>query len=410
MTRRRHDVESAGNVLPSGAGDLPVGSFEGEGDTVESLREMNRRLLDALAAERERVRAISDRLVCWHDLLINLGEGVIVVDADDRVMVMSLAVRSLLGLRLKAGTPVSRLLESLDVRYLDDRPVPLEQHPISRVQRGERYDDYELVVHGSDGSRHYLCFSGNAVRDPNGELVVAIVVYHDVTRLRLLEKLKEEYVSLVSHDLRAPLTIVIGRSDLLRRRLAGQGCAEDTQSVEAIRRSALRMETMIQDMAESARLETGRIEMHRSPTDLVELIRNLVDGLVPIEERYRIHIHAERSPMVVPLDRARIERVVTNLLTNALKYSPSNRAVTIDVRSVDREVVVAISDHGPGIPPDELSRIFQKYYRTSGARTGAGLGLGLYIARLIVEASGGRIWATSKLGEGSTFTFSLPMI
>jgi len=412
MTRRKRGAEGSVDPASPTAGDPavdPLGeTLQGGDRAIESLQATIRHLFEELQTERERAQLVSDQLASWHDLLISLTDGVVVVDASDRIVAMNPTGQSLLGIHPRTGTSLARLRTGLDLRFLDERPVPFEERPFNRARRGEVFADYELVVYQADGSPRHLRFSGSSVRDRSGQVMLAILVFNDVTGLRRLEKLKEENVSLVSHDLRAPLTIITGRAALLRRRFAQEGSPEDVQSVEAIQRSAHRMEAMIQDMIDTSRLETGRIELHRVPTDLIELIGDLVDAMTPSWERSRVQIRVHDDVPVISLDRGRIERVVTNLLTNALKYSPADAPVTIDVRQSDREEVVSITDHGSGIPHEELPRLFQKYVRAGVGRRGTGLGLGLYIARMIVEASGGRIGATSTLGKGSTFWFSLP--
>jgi signal transduction histidine kinase len=170
------------------------------------------------------------------------------------------------------------------------------------------------------------------------------------------------------------------------------------------------MEAMIQDLIESSQLESGALLLRLTPIDLSRLAAEVVAQLASAEERRRIRILAPAPGPLVSADAARIERVLLNLLQNALKYSPADAPVELEVRQVAGEAVVGVIDHGAGIPVDELPRLFQRFSRVGEAAVGpSGFGLGLYIARLIVEAHGGRVWAESEVGTGSRIGFALPL-
>ena len=269
-----------------------------------------------------------------------------------------------------------------------------------------------MILVRPDATRLRLLSSGSAIRD-NGQVVLAIVVHRDVTALRLLEQTKEDYLALISHDLRAPLTAVQAEAQLLQRQLSRDGNVDSayvkrTMSIVA---NARRMNAMIQELLESSRLESGTMTLNREPIAIVPLLRDIADRV----GSDRVAVQAGPSDGAsglapVYVDGERIERVLTNLITNALKYSPPSEPVVVRVEQRDDETVISVVDRGDGIPPEELSRLFQRFTRGRAGPKGdiAGLGLGLYIARLIVEAHGGRMWAESAIGNGSTFSFALP--
>jgi signal transduction histidine kinase len=223
------------------------------------------------------------------------------------------------------------------------------------------------------------------------------------------ERLKEEYVGLISHDLRTPLQNLSLRLELLLRQLRARELETEAATAESLQRSVQRMGGMIDELLEGTRLESGRVELDRAPVELRGLLAEVLERDVPPSERERFRLEGPAAPRPVLADAARLTRVVVNLLTNALKYSPPGSPV--EVRLVDEEarVVVTVRDQGPGLRPEEAAHLFQKYYRTrSTARKSEGLGLGLYISRLIVEAHGGRIWVESLPGQGAAFSFCLP--
>jgi len=219
-----------------------------------------------------------------------------------------------------------------------------------------------------------------------------------------------DFLDMVSHDLRQPLTAVIGISDWLRRTLARQGLSSEAQNAEAILRNAKSMNSMIQDLIELARLESAALEMDVKEIDLSRLIVDVSQRIGSAEDRARLRVECPEALPAVPADPDRLERVIVNLIGNALKYSPPESPVLIRLARQNGEAIVSVSDHGVGIAPEDLSHVFERFYRAkNGSRAAEGLGLGLYIASLIVKAHHGRIWAESELGKGSTFSFALPL-
>ncbi len=237
------------------------------------------------------------------------------------------------------------------------------------------------------------------------------VVAQDVTVRRRAERLRfmEEYISLVSHDLRNPLAVVVGQAEWLERALTRKGMAREAAAAEGIRKSGQRMNAMIGDLVESARLEAGAMALNKQPVDLVGLVTDLVQRVGTAEDRERIEVVTVTKLPRVLADPDSVERAIVNLLTNALKYSPPTSPVILRVGREDGEALISVTDYGVGIPPEDLPHLFQRFYRAKTAKEAGGLGLGLYITRLIVEGHGGRIWVESELGKGSTFSFTLPL-
>jgi signal transduction histidine kinase len=217
-------------------------------------------------------------------------------------------------------------------------------------------------------------------------------------------------VHLVSHDLRAPVTIIQGYADLLRDRLASQPLDEQTQmALNAIRRGIRRMDVMIQDLTDTARAEGGQLTLDRQPVRLQAYLPELLARSASVLEVTRISVNLPAALPLVCADYDRFERILTNLLTNALKYSDPGTPVEVTAQRQDGDVVLAITDQGQGISADAIPHLFERFYRVPGARKAEGIGLGLYITKLLVEAHGGRIWVESEVGKGSTFSFTLPV-
>ncbi len=230
-----------------------------------------------------------------------------------------------------------------------------------------------------------------------------------INRMAEEVRVRDQEACTISHDLRAPLTIIHGHAQLIQR--AADRPDLVLRSAEAIISGTRSMNVMIQDLVDAARLESGQLLLQRSPWDLRLFVLDLMERLTGIMEVDRIRVEAREGLPLVMVDGNRLERVLMNLLANALKYSDPGSRVTVTVTEDDGEVVTSVIDQGVGIAPEDLPQLFQRFRRTRRTREDReGLGLGLFISRGLVEAHGGRIWAESEPGKGSTFSFALPVM
>ena len=230
-----------------------------------------------------------------------------------------------------------------------------------------------------------------------------------VASLRGLSRVREEEIRHVSHDLRAPLTVILGQAQMLARFVNAGNRESALRALDAIIGGVRQLNVLIQDLVEAARLEAGQLELRRGPVDVAGLVAGVRSRLEPTDAP-RVVVEAEPGLPTVWADLTRLDRIVTSLLTNALKCSPPESKVAVRVRSHGQGLLTEVVDEGVGIHADDLPRLFQRFYRTRQAGAAEGLGLGLYIAKRLVEAHGGRIWAESEgLGRGATFGFVLPI-
>ncbi|MBI5549692.1 MAG: PAS domain-containing protein [Deltaproteobacteria bacterium] len=370
-------------------------------EVAEQLKTFNERLLISSLREEKLAEEAEDLAEERRALLDNLSDGVITIAASGRVTLANGAARSLLGL----SEPPATLEDTgcWEIRSKEDGPLPESERPGLRVLRGERLWAQEYTLHRSDDTRRAVMISGGSVRDEAGAVREAVLVFHDVTQLRDLERLREEYLALTSHDLRSPLASISLATQGLRRRLSPPA-PETGYLLARIESNAQRMDAMLQDLLETARLESGSFSLQKRPIDLFALIRGVVERMA-VE---RVELKLCPQPCLVDADPERLERVVVNLLSNALKYSTPPSVVVVEVRPDRRHAVLSVTDHGVGIPKDQLAHLFHRFFRARTGKKLEGLGLGLHIARLVVEAHGGRIWVRSEEGRGSTFYISLP--
>jgi NtrC-family two-component system sensor histidine kinase KinB len=378
-----------------------------EGLTVTTIirdvteREQYLHRLNAAHAEAERERTLLQTVVD------SAPVGILFVDPSTEEVRVNSALQELLGMSLDLSAGRQQYL--LRLQHLDGRPLRLDELPSSRALEGQEVPPEEYVLSRPDRPIPVLA-SAAPVRRAGGGVRGVVVSVQDISARRELERLREEYVGLISHDLRSPLQNISLRTQLLLRTLRKKGLAEEVTTAEALLLNARRMNEMVEELLEGSRLEAGQAELHREPLELSRFLEDVIERHVPPDARARLRLEAPAPVPRVPADAPRLERVVVNLITNALKYGSPGTPVVVLLAQEGAHVRVSVRDQGPGLRPEELSHLFTKYYRTQEGRRARGVGLGLYITRLIVEAHGGHIRAESTPGLGSTFTFTLPLV
>ena len=337
--------------------------------------------------------------------------GVMIFGPDGALVHMNDAAASMLRLAPEErALPPEQIWALLRAERPDGTPLPIEESPAARALRGEAALNVILVMRPHGAALWKLC-SATPLRGADGELLGAVATFFDITPLRQAEEQRQDILRAVSHDLRGPLTVIQGQAQRLQR-LLGPGLHDERlrHSLSAIIVSARRMNTMIQDLVDSARWEAGELRLNPVPVDVRQFLLDLKERLADVLPVHRLEVQVPDGLPPVAADPDRLERILFNLISNALKYSPPDSQVTVGAARRDAEVVTWVTDQGPGIPCEEQARLFQRYARTeAGRQRGESVGLGLYIARQLVEAHGGRIWVESEPGRGSTFSFTLPI-
>ncbi|MHB0937586.1 MAG: sensor histidine kinase [Armatimonadota bacterium] len=257
-----------------------------------------------------------------------------------------------------------------------------------------------------DGSRYWAHVITTALHDDQGFCWGQAVVVRDITEFHELQEQQRVFLHTVSHDLRFPLTIILGHVSLLQELIPAEETA--TECMDAIQRGVRRMNFMIDDLVDTARLEGGQLPLAPRPLALADYLPQFLRRNAVALDTTRIQLAVAPATPLAHADPDRLERMLINLLTNALKYSPAGAPVRLSAAPHADGVCLAVADQGPGIPAEELPDLFSRFYRVKSERKGQGIGLGLYITKLLAEAHGGRIWADSRPGHGSTFSFTLP--
>jgi PAS domain S-box-containing protein len=282
--------------------------------------------------------------------------------------------------------------------------------PAARALAGATLTGEELSVRRDDGGETPVLVSAGPIRDATGRVVGAVLVADDITAMKELERLREEWTSIVAHDLRQPINAVAVHATVLASRAKELG--EPVEScVRHLRASARMLDRMVTDLLDVSRIDAHRLRLERQALDLPALLASVVERAATDARDHPVRVAIRGSIPRLSADPQRLEQALGNLLSNAIKYGYAGTQIDVDLTCEGDEVRVSVANQGDGIPSEELPRLFARFHRGPWARkrTPVGLGLGLYITRWIVEAHGGRIWAESAPGESTTFRFSLPL-
>jgi PAS domain S-box-containing protein len=332
--------------------------------------------------------------------------GVVIYDRAGAILQMNRAARAGLGYdEQAAGLPMEERLRRLDLRDEHERPLAAEETPAGRAFRGETVVDLVLRVRTADGKDRLISAAAAPIHASAEEIAGVVATYHDVTAVHRLNEQVQNLVRVVSHDLRTPLGVVLLQGELLAR----SPDAATARRGATIKSAAQRMGMLVQDMVDLARVETRQLRLDLVDLDLRAWVGEAVATLAGVLPTGRLRVEVAPDVPRVRADPGRLERVLANLLSNAVKYSPAESGILLAAARHELGARLSVTDAGRGIPADELPKVFDRYYRAPGAATyGEGLGLGLFITRQLVEAHGGRIWAESEAGRGSTFHVVLP--
>jgi len=359
-------------------------------------------------AERERLLGeVEQHAAELESTIAAIADGVVIYDAKGDIVRLNRTAERMIGYSSEdLSVPMPERKGWNRLERFDGTPMPLEETATWRALHGETTSGSLNIFVLPDGRRIHITTSGAPIRAADGRFIGAVITFTDVTPLHALQEQQRVLMHMVSHDLRTPLTIIMGHAELMADRVS-----EDLplgKDVATIRRNARRLNAMIEDLTEMARLEGGQLKLQREPVPLTAYLPELLErltGALAID-RIRLDVPEDLPPILADVNR--LDRIMTNLLSNALKYSDPSTPIELRAHRDDGKVTIAVTDHGQGILPDDLPHLFERFYRAKSTRKAEGIGLGLYITRLLVEALGGHIRAESEPGKGSTFTVTLP--
>ena len=401
------------------AGNLYLSDKEGGGaftqDDEETLAMFASHAAMAIAnarRHREEQRARAD----LETLIDTTPVGVVVFNAGTGVPVsLNREGRRLVDGLTNPGQTAEQLLDVLTFRRADGREISLREFPLAEaLSTGETVRAEEIVIGVPDGRSVSVLLNATAIRSEEGQVESVVVTLQDMTALEELDRLRAEFLGMVSHELRAPLTSIKGSAATVLGSTADLDPAVVRQFFRIIDEQADHMHDLVADLLDVARIETGTLPVSPEPAEVAVLVDRARSTFTSAGGRNNLAIDIPPDLPLVMADRRRIVQVVGNLLSNAAKHSSESSVITVTVVREDVHVAVSVADEGRGIPSERLPYLFRKFTRTDGDDLGSGVagsGLGLAICKGIVEAHGGRIWAESEgPGMGARFTFTIPTV
>lgn len=357
----------------------------------------------------ELYQQVSDERQALSTIIENSAEGIMILDAGGQVQVFNRALAHMTGWPAEEalGRPAS---EVLVLQNRQGQPVSLPQPARQRVSAAESRTYAEGDIVRRSGPPITVGITATPLYDEGGQLARAILNVVDITRFRQAEELKSTFVSVVSHELKTPVALIKGYAETLLREDADWDRETMQESLGVIAEEADHLTHLIDSLLEASRIQAGGLKLEPTDVHLPRLVEKVVDGF---RTQTQIHTFELDFPDDFPTvwgDPERLREVLSNLVSNAVKYSPDGGTIWTGGRVDGRGVTVYVADQGIGIPPEEQGRIFDRFHRveTGLHRRTEGTGLGLYLVKAIVEAHGGRVWVESAPGRGSIFMFTLP--
>jgi PAS domain S-box-containing protein len=355
----------------------------------------------AMAAERDRLRQLLD----------GLPSGVLILEAPDgEIQFANSTLRTwLYGHYAQVDAP---LIYGRDLVFLraDGLPLPSQDRPGIRALRGEIVRGHQLVLERPGGHRFPISAHASPVVDGHGTVRTAIVVIQDVTDLRQAEQLKDDFLALISHEFRTPLTAIHGGAHLL---------AHDADTLDEAARQELlldvvteseRLDRMLRNILVLANVLGGRLRVETEPVLITAVARSVADEVKRIAPFHDIRVAVPSDVPPIEADPDLLRQILRNIVENAVKYSPDVGQIRITAGWSADEVAIHVSDQGVGIAPEHVASVFERFRRVGSDLTVRGMGLGLYLSRHLVEAQGGRIEASSPgLGSGTTMSITFPV-
>ena len=390
-TRPLREVTEASQRIAGGQFDqrIPVRSKDETGQLAQAFNDMSANL-DGL------VRDISDERTKLQTVLASMADGVIMTDVEGNIVLANRTSERLFNFR--GEDVISRpLIEAVHDHEADE--ILKLCLSTGQTQTGQ----FESAV-----SKRFL--RAIAVPIIEGKLAGALLLLQDLTEVRNLQTMRRELVGNISHELRTPIAGIKAMVETLR-----DGAIDDKEAAKdfltRIDGEIDHLSQMVSELTELSRIETGRAELRLSPVNLNVLVKEVVTQLNMLAQRQQVTITTDLSAdlPIIKADHDRIRQTLTNLGHNAIKFNHPGGTVTVSTRADSESVAVSVTDTGIGISKEDLPHVFERFYKVDKARPRGGSGLGLAIAKHVVQAHGGRIWAQSEEGKGSTFSFSLPI-
>jgi PAS domain S-box-containing protein len=358
----------------------------------------NARLYQKVMEDKQRLDAIIE----------NSGDGVMILDRERCILAFNRALANITG--WSAGEALGQHCYDV-LNLVNPQGVSICHNLCPLIHPPEDDRLYVEGKVGGDNRRNVIVGDTySPLYDEEGKLSAVIGNVRDISRLREAEEMKSTFVSVVSHELKTPVSIVKGYAGTLAREDAQWDQETIRQGLKVIEEEADHLNALIDNLLQASRLQAGGLKLQFSYVDIPALAEKVIEKLRPQTDKHTFSLDFPSDFPEVPGDSDRLQEVLSNLVSNAIKYSPAGGLIRVGGQVGPAEVIVSVSDEGIGVPPEERERIFERFYRveSSLSRRTQGAGLGLYLCKAVVEAHGGRIWVEGQPEQGATFYFTLP--
>lgn len=371
-------------------------------------------LIQQLQQQQRQLNEMTDQSRQWQGIYTGVQESIVLLNLKGKILTLNPATEHITGYTAQEmiGRHIGELFPKVSplgtgIDY------PGRSGLYQTLEERRPSDLFEAIVETKDRRHIWINYTYTPLWDGNGQMMGLVRVTSDVSTIKTVEQMKNDFVSIASHELRTPLGVIMGYLNLF---LAGQlgTLTRDQQTfMERIYHSSADMAALVEDLLNISRIEAGRLEVSVQPFNLDQLITEVLSHLELRSQAksIRINVKLASHSMKLRADRQKIEQALTNIIDNAIKYTYDNGIININARIKDGVVEITVKDSGVGINPEHIGHIFEKFYRENNPLSvkEGGSGLGLYISRKLIELHGGTITATSKPGQGSTFTIQLPV-
>jgi hypothetical protein len=274
----------------------------------------------------------------------------------------------------------------------------------------QNFYEIEFRLNHSDGNVHWCVASGQPQYRSDGIFSGYIGACIDITAQKHLQKQKDDFIGIASHELKTPVTSLKAYTQVLEKMLYKKGDTKEAAMIGRMDGQINRLTNLIGDLLDVTKINSGKLQFNDNEFDFISMVKEIIEDIQRTTDKFTL-IEKYNDNAIVYGDKERIGQVISNLISNAIKYSPDKNEILIHTFLKDNEIKLCVQDFGIGIPQDKLEKVFEQFYRVIGdmQHTFPGLGLGLYISSEIIKRGGGRIWVNSREGEGSTFCFALPI-
>jgi PAS domain S-box-containing protein len=370
-----------------------------QGNMESLLEDYTSKLEQKVVSQTQQLKTITD----------NAASSLFMIDIEGKPTFMNPAAEMTTGYSLEEIK--NRILHNVaHYAHPDGSPYPIESCPIMTAFKNMTFvKDQEDIFFRKDGSVFPISFSvAPLIQD--GKPQGAVLEFQDITKRKELERQKDDFIGVASHELKTPVTSLKTYTQVLKRRFEKQGDMAAAESLKKIDIQINKLTALITDLLDVTRSQTGNLNFRLEKFNFDALVTEVVENIQLTTLKHIIEIKGKTGVEILA-DRDRTGQVLINLLSNAIKYSPASNSIVVHLSRNKKEILVGIEDFGIGIPTDKIDQIFDRFMRVSGQamETFAGLGLGLYISAQIIKRLGGKIWVESKLNQGSTFYFTLPL-